>query len=273
MNYRHLYHAGGFSDVIKHIVLIELLTYLQQKETPFAYLDTHAGIGLYPLHSVQAQKKQEYSNGIAKLFSIKENVTPEIQRYLSIIHTLNANNTLTVYPGSPMIATSLLRPIDRAILCELHQEDYLTLKNNFRKYNNVAVHHQDAYLGMKAFLPPKEKRGLVLIDPAFEIENEFDSVFNALQLSLKHWKSGCYMVWYPVKNNGDVSAFLRNIRMLDVSSMAFHFSIDPAIATTALSACGVLIINPPWTLKATLENSILPFLSDKLQATSRFVIG
>src|SRR3990167_11107619 len=161
MNYRHLYHAGNFADALKHSILVILLQALQRKETPFCFLDTHAGIGLYELQSEQTQKKQEYENGIAKLFSFEKNSLPQpLQDYLSIVKKYNAGNDLQFYPGSPFIAESLLREQDHLILCELHKEDYHTLKDNFSGAKNVAAHHTDGYLGMKAFLPPKQKRGL-----------------------------------------------------------------------------------------------------------------
>ena len=168
MNYRHKYHAGSFSDVIKHLVLTIIVQALQRKETPFCFLDTHAGIGLYELDSEEAQKKQEYQNGIAKLLlSDEKNFPEEIQQYLFIIKKYNTKDELHFYPGSPFIAESLSREQDQIILCELHKEDINTLKENMPRAKNIAIHHTDGYLGMKAFLPPKQKRGLVLIDPPF----------------------------------------------------------------------------------------------------------
>ncbi|MDP1575010.1 MAG: 23S rRNA (adenine(2030)-N(6))-methyltransferase RlmJ [Coxiellaceae bacterium] len=268
MNYRHLYHAGNFADVVKHVILIALFNHFKEKEPAFCCLDTHAGIGLYELNSIETQKKKEYETGILKLFfAEKKSIPSEIQDYISMIEKLNGKGKFSFYPGSPWIAKSLMRDQDKLILCELHTEDYQTLKDNFRGEKNIAIHHQDAYLGMKAFLPPKEKRGLVLIDPPFEMTNEFECIENALKTALKHWKSGCFMVWYPIKENAPAQHFLKNISALSPDYLAYHFSIDPMEAKTALSRCGILIINPPWKLSEKLETSVLPYLTKQLQAT------
>ncbi|MCX7125584.1 MAG: 23S rRNA (adenine(2030)-N(6))-methyltransferase RlmJ [Gammaproteobacteria bacterium] len=268
MNYRHLYHAGNFADVVKHTVLITLIQALQRKETPFCFLDTHAGIGLYELQSEQSQKTQEYVTGAAKLFSEDSNLMPpEIQKYISIIKKYNAENNLEIYPGSPLIADALLRECDRMILSELHPDDCHTLKNHFSKGSSVAIHHTDAYLGMKAFLPPKEKRGLVLIDPAFEVLNECEQIFTALQRALKHWRSGHFMIWYPIKDERKIHDFYSDIKKLDVENFAIHFSLDSISESEKLSKCGLLLLNPPWQVKENLENSILPYLGNHLAAT------
>src|SRR3990167_5944094 len=230
MNYRHCYHAGNFADVIKHAVLLVLLQSLQRKETPFCFLDTHAGIGLYELQSEQAQKKQEYENGVAKLFTQNRNSLPQpIQDYLSIVQKYNTEETLHFYPGSPIVAEELLRPQDQMILCELHKEDNLTLKENFSGAQNISAHYMDGYLGMKAFLPPKQKRGLVLIDPPFEITNEFECIFHAIKRALKHWRSGHFMVWYPIKNPSALQLFYDDVESLEVENLKIHFSLNAVV--------------------------------------------
>ena len=155
MNYRHAYHAGSFSDVFKHLVLTALIQSLQRKETPFCYLDTHAGSGLYDLSSSIAQKTKEYEMGIEKLKNKKE-APLLIQDFLKIVDTLNSKGT-HYYPGSPYLAKQLLRPEDRMVLCELHSDDVLNLKKLFRNDAQISIHHQDGYLGLKAFLPPPER--------------------------------------------------------------------------------------------------------------------
>ena len=273
MNYRHCYHAGNFADVIKHAVLLVLLQSLQRKETPFCFLDTHAGIGLYELQSEQAQKKQEYENGVAKLLTQDRNSLPQpIQDYLTIVQKYNTKDALHFYPGSPIIAEELLRPQDQMILCELHKEDNLTLKENFSGAHNMSAHYMDGYLGMKAFLPPKQKRGLVLIDPPFEITNEFECIFNALKRALKHWRSGHFMVWYPIKNQAALQLFYDDIESLEVENLKIHFSLNDTVEAGKLSACGILLINPPWQVKETLETAVLPTLSSHLQAQWEFVL-
>jgi len=267
MNYRHLYHAAAFSDVLKHTVLIVLLEALQRKETPFCFLDAHAGIGLYELQSTEAQKTCEYENGFAKLFSTEANDIPaEIQKYIAIVKKYNAEDNFDFYPGSPLIADALLRADDKMILSELHKEDYQTLKSHFSKKKSIAIHYMDAYLCMKAFLPPKEKRGLVLIDPAFEVLNECEKIIAALQRALKHFSSGHFVIWYPIKDEKLIQQFYDDIKALAVKNFAIHFSLNNVIESEKLSKCGLLLLNPPWKVKENLENKVLPYLAEKLNA-------
>lgn len=264
MNYRHLYHAGNFADVIKHIMLIVLLNTLKQKITPFCLIDTHAGIGLYPLDSTETQKQKEYKTGIEKLFfNDNENIPECITNYLSIIKKFNISNKLHYYPGSPLIAAEILRENDQLILSELHNEDVKTLKKNMVHYQNVAIHHLDAYLSMKAFIPPKQKRGLVLIDPPFEHKNEFELIYNALQRALKHWNFGHFLIWFPIKNHKTVDQFLKKIKLLQKPALVLHCSL--AEIEKKLSACGLIFINPPFQIKELLQNTVLPYLQNALQ--------
>ncbi|MCX7121980.1 MAG: 23S rRNA (adenine(2030)-N(6))-methyltransferase RlmJ [Gammaproteobacteria bacterium] len=273
MNYRHAYHAGNFADVVKHVTLIILLEALQRKETPFCFLYTHAGIGLYELQSEQAQKTKEYENGITKLFSADHSDAPlEIQKYITIVKKYNADSNLEFYPGSPLIVDAVLRENDRMILSELHKEDIHTLKDNLSKRRTVSIHHIDAYLAMKAFLPPQEKRGLVLIDPAFEVQNECEQIIAALQRALRHWRSGHFMIWYPIKDEKLINDFYSDIKKFGTENFAIHFSIGNSVEPGKLSECGLLLINPPWKVKENLENNILPFLSTHLRASWKTVI-
>lgn len=252
--------------MIKHIILITLLGALKRKETPFCFLDTHAGIGLYELSSKQAQKKQEYKNGIEKLWLADQNNQPsQIHDYLEIIKQYNAHETLQHYPGSPIIASHMLRAQDQIILCERHKEDFQTLKNYFYKQKNIAVHDQDAYLAMKAFLPPKQKRGLVLIDAPFELQNEFERIEMALLHALTHWRTGHFMIWYPIKNESLIKSFHRAIQQYQTPYLIIHFYLNEKSVDHQLSACGILLINPPWKTKEILEKSLLPYLSGVLQ--------
>lgn len=281
MNYRHAYHAGNFADVIKHIILIIVLSALKRKETPFCFLDTHAGIGLYDLQSIAAQKKQEYHQGILPLLSVGSADLPEsIQHYIDAVLSLQPfrdDAALSFYPGSPWIAQTVLRPQDQMILCELHADDYRTLKQNMTEFDRVAVHHMDGYSGMKAFLPPKLKRGLVMIDPPFEVNNEFDLIVNSITYALKHWRSGHFMIWYPIKDKKVVHSFYERIRSLNVESFAVHFSLLSAAKVTKgsednkLSSCGILLIQPPFQVKEQIQ-SVLPLISSALQARGEIVI-
>ena len=271
MNYRHLYHAGNFSDVLKHIVMIALLRALTKKETPFCFLDTHAGIGLYPLQSIETQKSREYESGIANLLARNNNNAPElIKEYIAIINDFNAG-AVQKYLGSPLIAEKYLRDQDQLILCELHSTDIITLKENMPKRKNIAIHHTDAYLGMKAFLPPKLKRGIVMIDPPFELPNEFERIENALKRALTHWQSGHYMIWYPIKDQKKTNQFYRSLRDLQKPTLCIEFELVNPPAGDKLSCCGIALVNPPWQVEEMLKLSILPYLATALIARWRIV--
>lgn len=264
MNYRHLYHAGNFADVVKHVTLIILLEKLSEKTAPFCFLDTHAGIGLYDLQSDQAKKSQEYSNGISKIMCAEKNAMPlSVKKYVAIVEKYNADHSVAYYPGSPFIAEECLRAQDQMILCELHSEDYLVLKNNFNSSKQTAVHHMDGYLSMKAFLPPKLKRGLVLIDPPFEASNEFAKIQEAVRISLQHWRAGRFLIWYPIKDENKVKPFYRAMRALSASIGRVEFQLNDVSDEDRLHAFGLMLVNPPWLVKETLENT-LPYLAEKL---------
>lgn len=254
MNYRHIYHAGSFADVFKHIILICLLESLQKKDKAFCYLDTHAGIGTYDLQQVEAQKTQEYHLGIEKI--LQQTVIPyaEIQTYLDIVKSLNTDQQLRYYPGSPYIARHLLRPQDRMIISELHPDDFFLLKQEFRHDPQVAIHHQDAYLAMKAFLPPPEKRGLVLIDPPYEKTNELEQIIKSIELALKRWAGGIYAIWYPIKDKVFHEQLQKKLRQLTDKEILFAELSIPAEDPLhiSLSSTGVAIINPPWQLDQKL---------------------
>lgn len=267
MNYRHLYHAGNFADVLKHVVMIALLRAISRKEEPFCFFDTHAGIGLYPLQSIEAQKSQEYENGIANLLAVSTDKMPDIIReYTDIINQLNPSQLCT-YPGSPFIAQQCLRKQDQLILCELHPQDVKTLKANMPRHTKMAIHHMDAYLGMKAFLPPKLKRGLVMIDPPFEVNNEFELILQALQQALKHWQSGHFMIWYPIKNQKAVQIFYLKLRSFKKPVFMIEFQLNHPAAVGKLSQCGIVLINPPWQTKELLVSTLLPYLASVLDAS------
>lgn len=268
MNYRHLYHAGNFADVLKHVIMMLLLKTLAKKETPFCFLDTHAGIGLYPLQSVEAQKSKEFESGIEKLLSLSIESAPEIiQEYLSIIHELDADH----YPGSPYIASKIMRSQDQLILCELHPADVQTLKKNMLKQKNIIIHCMDGYFGMKAFLPPKLKRGMVMIDPPFEVINEFECVVKALERMLTHWQSGNVMIWYPIKNEKAVQGFYRALRDIEKPILIVEFSLNHSADPNKLSACGIAMVNPPWKVEEILRNDFLPYLASALDAHWRLL--
>lgn len=264
MNYRHTYHAGNFADVVKHVVLTSLITSLTKKDSPFCYIDTHAGIGYYDLFANTSQKSKEYQGGIEKV--IQANNPPElVKRYLHCVHQINNKlsdatfASLRYYPGSPLIARCLARANERIIACELHPEDYQTLKQTFANDKQVAIHHLDGFLGLKAFLPPKERRGLVLIDPPYEDPDEFTRIARAMPTALKRWETGIYAIWYPIKEQDQVKRFYRVLKE-NVSQpiLAVELTIYPFLPQH-LNGCGMAIINPPWQFDTTME-TVLPWL-------------
>lgn len=268
MNYKHAYHAGHFTDVVKHVVLTALLTALQRKNTPFCYIDTHAGTGYYDLFSEAAKKKQEYKGGIEKVIQ-QGNPPPLVKRYLHCVHEINNHlvhatfGSLQYYPGSPLIARHLCRPQDRIIACELQLETYQALKATFAGDKQAAVHHMDGFLGLKAFLPPKERRGLVLIDPPYEDPDEFTHIVHTLPSALKRWPSGIFAIWYPIKNESQLTRFYRTLKTeVAYPSLIVEFTIYPDLANH-LNGCGMVIINPPWQFDLTLEE-LLPWLWNSL---------
>lgn len=268
MNYRHSYHAGSFTDVFKHVVLTALITSMSRKETPFCYIDTHAGIGYYDLFSNAAKKTGEYLGGIEKVIQ-QENPPALVKRYLDCVHKLNNRLTaanfasLQYYPGSPMIARLMLRPHDRIIACELQHREYEDLRTAFAGDKQVAVHHMDGFLSLKAFLPPKEKRGLILIDPPYEDPDEFVRIAHAMPVALKRFNTGVYAIWYPIKDKYQLTRFYRTLRE-NVSQPIYsvELNIYPDLPNH-LNGSGVAIINPPWEFDQSI-NDALPWLWNAL---------
>lgn len=266
MNYRHIYHAGNFADVLKHAVLARLVTYLQQKEKAFRVLDTHAGIGLYDLSSEEAQKTGEWRDGVGRL--LDGELPPEIAAilapYLSSIRALNPGSELTLYPGSPKLARMLFRPQDRLSAMELHPDDYETLHRLFDADFQSRVTELDGWLALGAHLPPKEKRGLILVDPPFEKEGEYERLADGLARGYRRFTGGVYCLWYPLKQGAPIKAFHEALKALDIpKTLCAELSVRSDRETTGLSGSGLIIVNPPFTLKSELD-LLLPFLKTRL---------
>jgi 23S rRNA (adenine2030-N6)-methyltransferase len=259
MNYRHIYHAGSFADVMKHFVLTLLLQKLRQKETPYSIIDTHAGIGLYDLTSEAAQKTLEYKEGIERLLHIN-NIDPLFEPYIKAVLSVNASfesGKLSNYPGSPCISRYFLRDKDRLFLSELHPEDYKTLRNYFKRDDRVKVFHQDFLVSLKAFLPPLHRRGLVLIDPPFEKTNEFDQMLEGLKEAHKRFSYGIFALWFPIKDSRLIKKFYQKLTLLGLpKTLAIDFLIQKPTNIDHLNGCGMVIINPPWQIEETLKNAL-----------------
>ncbi|MBZ9852587.1 23S rRNA (adenine(2030)-N(6))-methyltransferase RlmJ [Mesorhizobium sp. CA13] len=262
MNYRHAYHAGNFADVVKHVVLTRLLEYLKQKDKAFRVIDTHAGIGRYDLSSLEAQKTGEWQGGIGRLVD----AAPEAQAamllapYLDAVRACNADGQLKKYPGSPLVARHLLRKQDRLSAIELHPKDVAKLKTEFAGDFQTRVIELDGWLALGAHLPPKEKRGLVLIDPPFEEEGEFGRLVDGLAKAHKRWPGGIYALWYPIKDRKAVIGFRKALKETGVPKLLdIEFEIRPASQEPSLDGSGLVVANPPFTLEGELR-ILLPVL-------------
>lgn len=266
MNYRHIYHAGNFADVLKHAVLALLIRYLQKKDAAFRVLDTHAGIGLYDLSSVEAQKTGEWQGGIGKLIDAEfpEAVAALLEPYLSAVRSLNPKGGLTKYPGSPALARALFRPQDRLSAIELHPDDCRALARLFEGDHQVRVTELDGWLTLKAHLPPKEKRGLVLVDPPFELEGEYERLVKGLAEGWRKFPGGTFCLWYPMKKGAPIPAFHEALKALEIPKMlCAELSVMSDRETTGLNGSGLVIVNPPYTLKDELH-VLLPVLKETL---------
>lgn len=257
MNYKHAYHAGNFADVMKHIVLMGLIEDLSKKDKPFCVLDTHAGAGIYDLLGDEAKKSQEADAGIVRIMSGK-NPPPLVKTYIERVRKLNPHHdTIKWYPGSPKIAADSLRAADRLILCELQRDAYAALKQHFYQDERIAVHHADGFLGLKAHLPPKEKRGLILIDPPYEAKDELGLVVKALRPAMLRFPSGVYAIWYPIKTKHVIDKFYRSLKGLTENPiLSLELRVYPDLPDH-LTGSGLCIINPPFQF----ESKIKPILA------------
>lgn len=255
MNYRHIFHAGNFADVFKHWILTLILEKLIEKPTPFCVIDSHAGLGLYNLKDPQAQKTLEYTSGVETF--LKKQSDPSFETYYKIVFSFMTS--MGLYPGSPAIIQDFLRSDDKLWCSELHPQDYLVLKQNFDSDSRIKVLHKDGYQSIRALLPPAQRRGLVFIDPPFEEKDEVEQLLTALKNGLKRFSHGIYAVWYPIKDQGLVQKFYRELIDLDLKEsfyVEFHANSN---VSNQLSSCGMLLINPPWQLDRKLKES-LPLL-------------
>ena len=271
MNYRHAFHAGGFADVLKHIVLVRILTYLQEKQAPFRVIDTHAGAGLYDLTSEEARRGGEWLTGIARLMQARfsDAVLPLVSPYLDIVRAFNGPGDLKAYPGSPLIARALLRPQDRLTACEVESNTRKRLIDALRRDTQARVVDLDGWTALPAFVPPNERRGLVLIDPPFEAKDEFKRMADGFTEAFAKWPTGSYLLWYPVKSRRATDELARHVADVVAASkpagksLRLEFSVAPQEAGGGLASTGLLIVNPPWTLAAELK-TILPELEKPL---------
>lgn len=263
MNYRHGYHAGNFADVLKHVTMTLILGHLKSKDKPFCVLDTHAGAGHYDLLADAADRTGEWRNGIGRLWG-QSGLPPELGPYLAAIRRLNraGAGSLRWYPGSPRLARILMRPDDRLIATELHPAEAQALQREFAGDAQVVVKRMDGYQALKAFLPPPERRGLVLVDPPFEQTDEFERLVGGFKEAHRRWAQGIYALWYPIKDSAPVRAFHEAMAATGAKRiLVAEIMLRPVIDPTRLNGAGLLLVNPPWTLADDLKR-LLPRLAD-----------
>jgi 23S rRNA (adenine2030-N6)-methyltransferase len=267
MNYRHAFHAGNFADVFKHSIVIGLLEAQKRKPSAFCYFDTHAGRGRYDLRGEEATRTREYAGGVQRLLA-SARLPATLHIYVNLVRALNAGQPaeLSVYPGSPLIASLILREQDHAILCELQDDEATALKALFRGDARFAVHARDGYEALKALTPPQQKRGLVLIDPPFEAQaGEFLQIEGALATALARWPNATYAVWYPIKLRQHVTPFHRWLaeRSGAKDVLIAELLLHPDNSALRLNGCGVAILNPPFRFDREL-GEIVPVLREVL---------
>ena len=292
MNYRHAFHAGSFADVIKHIVLTRVLVYLHEKPAAFRVIDTHAGAGRYDLTGDEAQRSGEWRLGIAKLHAAPRDAASAalIKPYLDIVQSHNATDELTAYPGSPLIARALLRPQDRMTACELEAGAHRQLVAALRRDPQARVIKIDGWTALPAYVPPQERRGVVLVDPPFEHADEFDRLATGFQAAYAKWPTGIFLLWYPLKDARAAArlgqrvadALLAGVpspgqsprKALAERYLQIEFQTGGAIRADGLTAAGLIVVNPPWTLEREMA-AITPSLADAMGAEGRgrFRIG
>ncbi len=273
MNYRHAYHAGNAADVLKHAVLAACLTYLNAKDTPWRFIDTHAGTGLYDLTADEAERTGEHVEGIVRLRAAPPSPALDWMRpYREAVDQLNPDGRLTLYPGSPHLAQGFARADDRLALCEIHPEDAERLAATFARDRRVKIIPHSGWNAPKAFCPPPEKRGLVLIDPPFEDRNEFDRMAKARETLHQRWPGGTALLWYPIKESGEHLPFTRWVRETGDEKTQIAELITKPTATRGLLGSGLVMINAPYWLPAAMEAGGAALLAALQAPQGRFTL-
>lgn len=266
MNYRHAYHAGNFAEVVKHAALARVVAHLREKPAAFRILDTHAGAGLTDLAGPEATRTAEWRDGVGRLraATLDGRVHALLAPYLDAIAACNPDGQLRAYPGSPVLVRAWLRAQDRLLACELEPAAACALARRMRGDARVKVVTIDGWTALSAYLPPKERRGAVLIDPPFEQPGEFARLADGLVVAHRKWATGTYLAWYPIKDRGEVDAFCRKLLRTGIPKvLRAELTIGPERAAARLAGTGLIVINPPWTLERDLA-TLLPALAGVL---------
>ena len=266
MNYRHEFHAGNFADVVKHATLARIVSYLREKPTPFRVIDTHAGAGLYDLSGPEAARSGEWREGIGRLLTAE--LAPDVRMllspYLDAVAALNPAGRLKVYPGSPLLVRAWLRPRDRLIACELEPQAAAALARNLATSTRAKALAIDGWTALSAYLPPKERRGLALIDPPYEAPDEFARLAEAFGAAQRKWASGIYLLWYPIKDRSGPEFLAKRLKALGIGKiLRAEMTTANVPAADRLIGSGLIIVNPPWTLERQLA-VLLPALAAAL---------
>ena len=261
MNYRHHFHAGNFADVMKHVLLLQLLSRLNTKDKPYRYIDTHGGAGKYDLSTAEAQKSGEFLNGIHRLVklddSIKRNAPEGVKQYLKVVEDMRAGSGKGAYPGSPWFALEGMRDIDHATIFEMQRDVFQQLYYNIRD-KRAGLHERDAYEGLLGVIPPKEKRGLVMIDPPYEIERkDFPQLVELMVAAYKKWPTGVFAVWYPIKDRAMIERFEKKMIKTGIRrQLVCEICVWPDDTPVGLNGCGLLVINPPWKFSQDADEAL-----------------
>lgn len=264
LSYRHAFHAGNHADVLKHYVLHAVLAYFNQKDKPYWVIDTHAGAGMYQLNSEFASKNAEFSTGIARVLNAT-NRPASVDDYVQTIMSFNQQASLLAYPGSPMIAAHQVRTGDKLRLFELHPSDFKLLSENIPPSRQTQVEMLDGFKGIKACLPPPTKRAVVLIDPPYEVKDDYQHVVHCIQDSLKRFSTGTYLIWYPLLQRTEPELMVQQLHALGIQNwLDVRLTVQqPSAEGYGMHGSGMFVINPPWTLPALLNES-LPWLTQQL---------
>ncbi|BDH44185.1 ribosomal RNA large subunit methyltransferase J [Salmonella enterica subsp. enterica serovar Choleraesuis] len=263
LSYRHSFHAGNHADVLKHTVQSLIIESLKEKDKPFLYLDTHAGAGRYQLSSEHAERTGEYLDGIGRIWG-RDDIPDLMKPYLGAIEALNRSGQLRYYPGSPLVARHLLREQDSLQLTELHPSDFPLLRSEFQKDARSRVERADGYMQLKAKLPPVSRRGLVLIDPPYELKTDYQAVVDGIKEGHKRFATGVYALWYPVVLRQQIKRLLSSLEATGIRRiLQIELAVLPDSDRHGMTASGMIVINPPWKLEQQM-NELLPWLHRQL---------
>ncbi|MEI8065224.1 MAG: 23S rRNA (adenine(2030)-N(6))-methyltransferase RlmJ [Pseudomonadota bacterium] len=254
LSYRHGYHAGNAADVLKHFTLIYVLDYVKKKDKNFIFIDSHAGAGKYSVSDPYMQKNKEYLQGIEKIFKIN-NDDIFLKNYLNLIKLINFNSNLKIYPGSCYLAAKRLSEDDKLHFIELHPTEFLNLKKNFEDDSRIIIENEDSYKRLIKLLPPKEKRAVILIDPSYELKDEYEKVSKMLSSCYKKFPLGVYIIWYPVLSNKKSESFVLNILKENYKNLS-HIEMITDNSNDGMQGSGLFIINCPWSIEKDIKKSL-----------------